>query len=277
MSKALIYRFTFIDVDDVEEDVGGGMKKSASLPAISSAFDLETEAHMSETQQREYVNSLPIQAVAPPPPALPPNNDEEEDAENGEEVPIPAKTPAAPLWPSLGAVGHPELCSRPCVHYVAGRCAEGYNCGYCHMEHELNPKLDKLQRGFVQELSAATLLATMLPRLEARAEASPFAEQFRPVLGLVQAKLAELGTPEPGSNKKLKNLSKAMAKMSLSNLLKLAGRPPVSAPIATELRQALEDLREKLRHTPPPSQAASGIVPGGHDAEAQASEAARSS
>ena len=27
---------------------------------------------------------------------------------------------------SLGSVGHPELCHRPCVHLLYGRCAEGH-------------------------------------------------------------------------------------------------------------------------------------------------------
>mmetsp|Transcript_107310 Transcript_107310/g.256230 ORF Transcript_107310/g.256230 Transcript_107310/m.256230 type:complete len:280 (-) Transcript_107310:205-1044(-) len=270
MSKALtfIYRFTFIDVDDVEVEATG-LRKSESMPVLSTTFDPDIEAHVSETQQREYVNSLPNQAAPAPRPV-------NRATDGPEVVEEQAEMPAEPVvvqngeveceqatekffpppsldWPSCGSVGHPELCCRPCVHYGAGRCAEGNSCGYCHMQHHVQPKLDKLQRTFVQELPPAALLATILPCLHARAEASGIAEPASSILRLVEAKLAELGAPEPGrvNLKKLKNLGKALSKMSFSNLLKLAGRAPLPEAMARELREALEALRQQFASMPP--------------------------
>jgi len=270
MSKTLIYRFTFIDVDDLEDEATG-LRKSESMPVLSTTFDLDIEAHVSERQQREYVNSLPNQAAPAPRPA---NTADGSPVVVEEQVQTPAESvvvqhgevedeqateeffpPPSLDWPSCGSVGHPELCCRPCVHFGAGRCAEGNSCGYCHM-HQVQPKLDKLQRTFVQELPAAALLATILPRLHARAEASGIAEPASSILRLVEAKLAELGAPEPGTPnrrfpKKLKNLGKALSKMSFSNLLKLAGRAPLPDAMALELREALEALRQQFASMPP--------------------------
>eukprot|EP00439_Symbiodinium_sp_Y106_P072258 s170_g13.t1 len=245
MSKTLIYRFTFIDVDDLEDEATG-LRKSESMPVLSTTFDLDIEAHVSERQQREYVNSLPNQAAPAPRPA---NTADDSPVVVEEQVQTPAESvvvqhgevedeqateeffpPPSLDWPSCGSVGHPELCCRPCVHFGAGRCAEGNSCGYCHVQHQVQPKLDKLQRTFVQDgLPASSILR------------------------LVEAKLAELGAPEPDcvNLKKLKNLGKALSKMSFSNLLKLAGRAPLPDAMALELREALEALRQQFASMPP--------------------------
>jgi len=43
-------------------------------------------------------------------------------------------TPAAP-----GTSGHPapsQVCRRPCIYFLAGHCANGNQCTYCHLPHE---------------------------------------------------------------------------------------------------------------------------------------------
>ncbi|CAJ1354464.1 unnamed protein product, partial [Effrenium voratum] len=37
--------------------------------------------------------------------------------------------------PSLGSIGHPEVCRRPCIYFSAGHCELGEACNYCHVAH----------------------------------------------------------------------------------------------------------------------------------------------
>lgn len=37
---------------------------------------------------------------------------------------------------SLGSAGHPDLCRRPCMYFAAGKCSNGAACDYCHMNHD---------------------------------------------------------------------------------------------------------------------------------------------
>lgn len=46
--------------------------------------------------------------------------------------------------PSLGSLGHfAGLCSRCCFH-AKGRCQNGYDCRFCHFDHEKRPRKKKL-------------------------------------------------------------------------------------------------------------------------------------
>ena len=39
-----------------------------------------------------------------------------------------------------GSLGHPEWCSRPCIHFFrSGYCLQGSQCDYCHEPHEVRP------------------------------------------------------------------------------------------------------------------------------------------
>lgn len=52
-----------------------------------------------------------------------------------------------------GSVGHPELCSRACLHFAAGRCRNGGDCDFCHATHTKPTKqLDKRQRDALRSL-----------------------------------------------------------------------------------------------------------------------------
>eukprot|EP00439_Symbiodinium_sp_Y106_P052559 s5291_g7.t1 len=41
----------------------------------------------------------------------------------------------AELLPSHGSLGHPEVCRRPCIYFLAGHCENGNACAYCHLPH----------------------------------------------------------------------------------------------------------------------------------------------
>merc|ERR1719252_71260 len=61
----------------------------------------------------------------------------------------PTETPAVPPatladLPSLGSLGHfAGQCSRCCFH-PKGRCQNGYDCRFCHYEHEKRRRKKKI-------------------------------------------------------------------------------------------------------------------------------------
>merc|ERR1719157_5500 len=55
---------------------------------------------------------------------------------------VPAETLAD--LPSLGSLGHfAGLCSRCCFH-AKGRCQNGYDCRFCHFDHEKRQRKKKV-------------------------------------------------------------------------------------------------------------------------------------
>ncbi|CAE8612514.1 unnamed protein product, partial [Polarella glacialis] len=58
-------------------------------------------------------------------------------------------------WPTPGSLGHPELCTRPCLYFASGRCVNDINCGFCHLPHAARPShLDKRSRLLLKSLPA---------------------------------------------------------------------------------------------------------------------------
>merc|ERR1712134_87931 len=75
-------------------------------------------------------------------------------------VASPTKSPVSPLTPpvapeslkdlpSLGSLGHfAGLCSRCCFH-SKGRCQNGYDCRFCHFDHEKRQRKKKIPVGYM--------------------------------------------------------------------------------------------------------------------------------
>lgn len=71
-----------------------------------------------------------------------------------------------------GSVGHPEVCSRPCLYYAAGNCANGNACDFCHLLHDKRPAhLDKRNRDILQELPFDAVVALVLPVVREKVQA----------------------------------------------------------------------------------------------------------
>eukprot|EP00913_Durusdinium_trenchii_P025679 g24101.t1 len=73
---------------------------------------------------------------------------------------------------SLGSLGHPWMCRRPCVYVAAHRasCPQGTNCGYCHLRHpQRRTTFDKRQREYLRNLTEAEMLTVLLPQLKSKA------------------------------------------------------------------------------------------------------------
>eukprot|EP00928_Gymnodinium_smaydae_P088446 TRINITY_DN7252_c0_g1_i1.p1 TRINITY_DN7252_c0_g1~~TRINITY_DN7252_c0_g1_i1.p1 ORF type:complete len:515 (-),score=65.66 TRINITY_DN7252_c0_g1_i1:252-1796(-) len=63
-----------------------------------------------------------------------------------------------------GSMGHPELCSRPCVFAASGQCELGVSCNFCHMPHERAAvHLDKKRRDALKRMTYQERVATILP------------------------------------------------------------------------------------------------------------------
>lgn len=65
-----------------------------------------------------------------------------------------------------GSIGHPELCPRPCLYHMSGKCSNGQRCDFCHMPHDKRPAhLDKRHREMLKEISFADSVSVALPLL----------------------------------------------------------------------------------------------------------------
>lgn len=65
-----------------------------------------------------------------------------------------------------GSLGHPEMCTRPCLFFAAGQCQNRDSCEFCHLPHNRRPThLDKRNRELLKSFSSEEKLATILPIL----------------------------------------------------------------------------------------------------------------
>jgi len=65
-----------------------------------------------------------------------------------------------------GSLGHPEMCTRPCLFFAAGQCQNRESCKFCHLPHNRRPThLDKRNREILKSFSSEEKLATILPIL----------------------------------------------------------------------------------------------------------------
>eukprot|EP00928_Gymnodinium_smaydae_P089222 TRINITY_DN73210_c0_g1_i1.p1 TRINITY_DN73210_c0_g1~~TRINITY_DN73210_c0_g1_i1.p1 ORF type:complete len:468 (-),score=69.08 TRINITY_DN73210_c0_g1_i1:562-1914(-) len=112
-------------------DVSSDRDASAALPR-------ECEAQIRSTDRNSY--------VASPPPMLP---DASVDAADGG-----------------GSVGHPEMCSRPCVFAAVGQCENGFSCPFCHLPHVKAVHLDKKRRDALKRMTYEERVATILPLVQ---------------------------------------------------------------------------------------------------------------
>jgi predicted transcriptional regulator len=153
------------------------------------------------------------------------------------------------MLPSQGSLGHPEVCRRPCIYYIAGHCENGNGCAYCHMEHiEKMPKLDKRQRSTVQSLSRPQLLDLVRQFCYTKAEQAGFLDEAAEIVDLLatQSRGAQpLAKILP--DRDLRNLHRTLARMNFSNLIGLATHQSANRAGNSTLDDVLATSLEKLR------------------------------
>merc|ERR1719420_2454048 len=70
---------------------------------------------------------------------------EEDGSSDAEDGPCVVYAPNAPL-PSIGSAGHGAGTCRRCCFFPKGRCMNGYNCEFCHFDHEKRKRKSKKKK-----------------------------------------------------------------------------------------------------------------------------------
>mmetsp|Transcript_44518 Transcript_44518/g.105499 ORF Transcript_44518/g.105499 Transcript_44518/m.105499 type:complete len:359 (+) Transcript_44518:112-1188(+) len=85
-----------------------------------------------------------------------------------------------------GSLGHPVVCSRPCLFFATGRCQSGSDCTYCHYTHTQRlPHLDKRGRRKLASMAQEDVLAAALPVLQEKARQLGFLQEAKDVLDVL--------------------------------------------------------------------------------------------
>ena len=139
----LTFRFTFIDV--VEEEAKPRPRPRSVSPSRAWAPVAEPEAKAGDAAAWRQLRALQkgVDAI-----------DEPTDAVL-----------------SVGSIGHPDFCKRPCVHVVklkGGKCRKQSRCGFCHHPFHNDPRPDKRQRALMKTMSKAELLDLVAHELQER-------------------------------------------------------------------------------------------------------------
>jgi len=254
MNLKLRYRNSFIDVDD--EEMAGPKVRASSTPPAFLRNDVDEDVN--ENGLRFYVESLSKKLQAEGYDAVSPSASTEEgtpkssmstDGEAEEWVPSDGR-PLSELLPSTGSLGHPEVCRRPCIYYLAGHCANGTECTYCHLPHvDKTPKLDKRQRTIMQGLSRQELLALVLRFCRLKAEQAGMEYEAQEVLSLMEEEAAgDASLSATISERDVRNLHKTLARMNFSNLIGLVThQSPSRAKQSPESAERIADALERLR------------------------------
>ncbi|OLQ12031.1 hypothetical protein AK812_SmicGene4108 [Symbiodinium microadriaticum] len=248
MALELEYRNTFIDVKEEFQDevLASRQRAHSSPPGPLRRSSFTREMNADEAAMQSYVGGLAQSATQIGP-----------VSSTFAEDPFPrSATEFTPvereqmIVPSEGSWGHPDVCRRPCIHFISGNCETGKACAYCHLPHtEKMAKLDKRQRAMVQQLTHRELVSMVLPLCFRKAEEGGFAEKAGELLGLLEVDRATSSTqPIPGRD--LRNLSKAISRLSFSSLIGLVARKSPdqdedSSLYAASLMAALETLRSQ--------------------------------
>lgn len=239
---SLRYRNTFIDVVEVEEVTKKtSMKRSSSCPSFenigelgkntSGAFsDAEMIVQMAELEVRCQELDQILQHLSTRPLVE-------------EKVTKVVEEPEGPPPVSWGSLGHPELCHRPCINFMSGKCKLAEECTFCHLPHVKTLKFDKQQRQMLAKLPKSTFLATALPHLRQKVKDHGLskAKEILEMLEEELVKLREEETSVPKSIQHQHRISKVMEGMPFAALLGLISKHLGSLPL--DLRGALEQLR----------------------------------
>mmetsp|Transcript_73296 Transcript_73296/g.210516 ORF Transcript_73296/g.210516 Transcript_73296/m.210516 type:complete len:190 (+) Transcript_73296:1-570(+) len=90
---------------------------------------------------------------------------------------------------SRGSVGHPELCSRTCLYFATGTCANGSDCDYCHLAHpKRSVHLDKRRRDILRSMPLQEWATLVLPIVQQRIEAVDKSPESQAMLADIAAR-----------------------------------------------------------------------------------------
>ena len=119
---------------------------------------------------------------------------------------------------SVGSLGHPELCHKPCIFVNYGSCPAGSACHFCHDGHSGKRRLTRKQRDEMKRLGEADVLALVLPHLLAKK--LPGQEEL---VSLLEQHLASLRVEEKPSamSVNIQGLNRCLASLKFRQLMDL--------------------------------------------------------
>lgn len=138
--------------NDVLVEVGGETGKVEKINCENATLRLNSK----------FETNLDSKPVA----CEPEDSEPKAELSTGENVDMTVEEDESQLVMNHGSVGHPELCPRPCLFFVAGECRNGQYCKFCHRPHPKRPPhLDKRHREMLKELPYDRCLEIVLPVL----------------------------------------------------------------------------------------------------------------
>eukprot|EP00928_Gymnodinium_smaydae_P054670 TRINITY_DN38400_c0_g1_i1.p1 TRINITY_DN38400_c0_g1~~TRINITY_DN38400_c0_g1_i1.p1 ORF type:complete len:520 (+),score=73.75 TRINITY_DN38400_c0_g1_i1:206-1765(+) len=148
---------------------------------------------------------------------------------------------------STGSVGHPELCSRPCVFAAAGHCELGFACAFCHMAHEKGRvRLDKTRRDALREMTYEERVATILPLVRIRVVALQLDQDLLQDISDILTALQPLSSTSDVTRSMRKIQRTHMTKFTLRSLLKMI-KDDESVDTPSELQASVDLLFSKIK------------------------------
>eukprot|EP00747_Dinoflagellata_sp_TGD_P151777 gnl/TRDRNA2_/TRDRNA2_177241_c0_seq9.p1 gnl/TRDRNA2_/TRDRNA2_177241_c0~~gnl/TRDRNA2_/TRDRNA2_177241_c0_seq9.p1 ORF type:complete len:354 (+),score=62.10 gnl/TRDRNA2_/TRDRNA2_177241_c0_seq9:71-1132(+) len=151
-----------------------------------------------------------------------------------------------------GSVGHPELCSRPCLYYAAGKCVNGNACRFCHEPHpDRAHHLDKHHRQMLKAMPFSTSLHLMSPIIKTKAAALDLPAEFvaqlldsLEVASIVENKY-EVETEEAEIKTHItQSFTRAFRLMSLRSMLATLTRKAKNQHTQEAIEKVLQAMRE---------------------------------
>eukprot|EP00747_Dinoflagellata_sp_TGD_P151770 gnl/TRDRNA2_/TRDRNA2_177241_c0_seq23.p1 gnl/TRDRNA2_/TRDRNA2_177241_c0~~gnl/TRDRNA2_/TRDRNA2_177241_c0_seq23.p1 ORF type:complete len:354 (+),score=61.46 gnl/TRDRNA2_/TRDRNA2_177241_c0_seq23:71-1132(+) len=151
-----------------------------------------------------------------------------------------------------GSVGHPELCSRPCLYYAAGKCVNGNACRFCHEPHpDRAHHLDKHHRQMLKAMPFSTSLHLMSPIIKTKAAALDLPAEFvaqlldsLEVASIVENKY-EVETEEAAIKTHIaQSFTRAFRLMSLRSMLATLTRKAKNQHTQEAIEKVLQAMRE---------------------------------
>lgn len=144
-----------------------------------------------------------------------------------------------------GSVGHPYFCSRPCMFFFSGNCANTDTCSYCHAPHQKRPvHLDKRNRVLFDNMEAdirtgllISLLFKKVMELDLFEEVQGLLEDLGAACGVTALERPFDGAAMKKSDRMLRSALASMAFRSL--LIMLERTAGLENPAVAEATQAL--------------------------------------
>mmetsp|Transcript_81844 Transcript_81844/g.236573 ORF Transcript_81844/g.236573 Transcript_81844/m.236573 type:complete len:324 (-) Transcript_81844:374-1345(-) len=281
---SLVWRSTFIDFEDEEPRrarrpragseprrrlpgseifdgersyVAGLRERYARCPATTSSCFPEPQVQKSNGAVSSMLLRAKVEGEAEGAPATVGDAETREPSSAASSVAVGAPPPAGghaepaeekPSSCNRGSVGHPVLCSRPCLYFATGECANGVDCEFCHMTHSKRmPHLNKAHREQLRNMEALKAKTLLIPLVRDKALAFDGSAQTALAVDRLARACGVPRTPYMRRTREEQSLNNMLNGMTLRLLLIIFQRSVLQN--EPEAQDAAEALLTHLRNT----------------------------